>query len=190
VNDLVALIVDESKWLTFSLVVALSTSLGRAFVFRSSEAPARDRILAAMHLFFGMTIGVMAFGHLLAVSVKLFTGTLQGPVGLFYLIGIVLAVPSWWLSAHAWELGRLVRRADRRTIILNVSTAAGLLILGVHNLPLAAPALLNAAYQWNRRPAVARVIVGAIVVLAAGLLAGSLVFFISGQTFEEFSGME
>jgi hypothetical protein len=111
-------------------------------------------------------------------------------VVLFYVIGVILAVPSWWLCVHAWELGRLARTSDRRTILLNLATVLSLLVLGLHNLPLAAPAFLNMSYQWNRHPLIARVILGAAVVMAVGLLAGSLVFFVSGQTFEQFSGME
>lgn len=52
-----------------------------------SRPPHRRLALAAMSLFFGVTIGTMAFGHLLAVSVKLVMGTLAGTVVTLYAMG-------------------------------------------------------------------------------------------------------
>ena len=62
------------------------------------------------------------------------------------------------------------------------------LALGPHNAPLAAPALLNILYGAVRHRAVAWAIVGVAVVGYAVLFAGALVFFASGQSFEQFSG--
>ena len=61
--------------------------------------------------------------------------------------------------------------------------------LGLHNVPLAAPAALNLAYQFHTRRAVGWTIVTVAVVANLALFAGSLVFLASGQSFEEFSGM-
>ncbi len=69
-DQLVALIVDESKWLTASLGLALLMVALLLFRQRHAELPVRRRILAAMTLFCGVTIGTMAFGHLLAVTTK------------------------------------------------------------------------------------------------------------------------
>ena len=78
IDQLIALIIDESKWLTTSLSLALLSVLALTFMHRNSDLPRRVRILAAMNLFFGVTIGTMAFGHLLAVTIKLAMRTLEG----------------------------------------------------------------------------------------------------------------
>ena len=189
VNGMVALIVDESKWLTASfgvalLVVALMTIRNRSVV------AGRHRAMAAMSLFFALTVGTMAFGHLLAVSVKLALGTLEGSTAKFYLIGVALAVPSWWLVAHAACLFRASAPHQPATLRLNAWVVGTLLLMGLHNLPLAAPGLINIAYLVPSRRAVAWVLVGLFVAINLALFAGSLVFLASGQTFEQFRGIE
>src|SRR5262245_23423466 len=108
-DQLIALIVDESKWLTASMALAI---LAVVLLYLSSlpgGRAARTRILAAMNLFSGVMIGTMAAGHLLAVTTKLALGTLRGNVVVFYLIGIALAVPSWLVVYHTQ---RILRRPD------------------------------------------------------------------------------
>jgi len=188
-DQLVALIVDESKWLTASMGVALLAATALLIRQRGSALAARRLVLAALNLFFGTMIGVMAFGHLLAVTTKLATGTLVGPVLVFYLIGVVLAVPSWWLIVHTRKLLAPNERPGPKTLALNGAVAVTLLGLGVQNLPLAAPAFFNIAYQLHSRRAVGWAIVGLAVVANVGLFVGSLVFLMSGQSFEQFSGM-
>ena len=157
---------------------------------RRSTLSVRRRVLAAMNLFFGVMIGTMAFGHLLAVTTKLAIGTLNGPILLFYLIGVVLAVPSWWLIVHTRKLLAPNERPGPATMALNGAVAVSLLGLGMQNLPLAAPALFNIGYQLHSRRAVGWAIVGLAVVANVALFVGSLVFLMSGQSFEQFSGME
>jgi hypothetical protein len=65
-----------------------------------------------------------------------------------------------------------------------------LLGLGLHNLPLAAPGFLNIAYHLHSGRVVGRVIVGMAVVVSVALFIGSLVFLASGQSFEQFRGMQ
>ena len=189
-DRLVALIVDESKWLTASMSLALLAVTVLLYRHRRSDLPARRRILAAMNLFFGVTIGTMAFGHLLAVTTKLALGTLEGSAALFYVIGVALAVPSWWLIYHTRR--RLASDDDhgRATVVLNAWLAITLLALGFHNLPLALPGFLNIGYQLHSRRVAGWAIVGMAVVVNVGLFIGSLVFLASGQSFEQFSGIE
>ena len=186
---LVAAIVNEGQWLAMSMGLAallVATMLHR---YRRADMPARRLVLAAMNLFAGVTVGTMAFGHLLAVTTKLLVGTLTGSLPIFYLIGGVLAVPSWWLVLHTRRI--LAREhEDRRAFILNAWLAATLLALGLHNLPLAAPALVNAAYVLHTRRAVGWALVSVGVVLDLGLFVGALVFWASGQSFEQFRGIE
>jgi hypothetical protein len=185
IDLVVSLIVDESRWLTASMACA---ALAVAYLLSRhgrSEQPARRRTLAAMNLFFGVTIGTMAFGHLLAVSTKLVANTLEGPVGLLYLIGAALAVPAWWLiyrsrTVEAPEAG------DRSTVALNLWLVATLLAFGLHNLPLAAPGIINVGYHLHSRRVIGWALVGTAVGVNVVLFVGSLIFLASGQSFEQF----
>ena len=186
-DQLQSLILDESKWLTVALGAALLGLALMLYRHRQSSLRQEERILGAMTLLFAVTISVMALGHLLAVSLKLFNGTLVGSRPVFYFIGLVLSVPSWWLLVHT--IRRFGNLHTRKTLVLNASLAAALLALGLPNLPLAVPGLLNVAYQVSRRRSVKWAIVGATVVVILALFAGSLIFWASGRSFEEFSGM-
>jgi hypothetical protein len=189
IERILDLVVDESKWLTASMAIALVAVA--ALYGRSSESLAvRQRILAAMNLFFGVTLGTMAFGHLLAVTTKLARGTLEGSIPLFYAIGIVLLVPSWSLVRHARRLFDSSESPGRTTLILNAWLAATLLLLGPHNLPLAAPGFLNAGYQLHSNRIAGWAIVSLALLVNVGLFVGSLIFLASGQSFEQFRGIE
>ncbi len=190
IDQLVAGIVDESKWLTASMGFALLSLTILLYRRRHSDLPARRRVMAAMNLFFGVTIGTMAFGHLLAVTTKLALGTLEGSILVFYVIGIVLAIPSWWLIHHARGVLASDEDHGRTTPVLNAWVAITLLALGVHNLPLAAPAFLNIGYHLHSRRVVGWAIVSMAVVVNVGLFVGSLIFLASGQSFEQFRGIE
>ena len=186
IDRLAALIVDESKWLAVSMGFALLAVSVLLYRHHHSDFPARRWILAAMNLFFGITIGTMALGHLLAVTTKLALGTLDGSVLVFYLIGAALAVPSWWLIYHTQRVPPSDDDDGRATLVLNAWLAVTLLALGVHNLPLAAPALLNIGYQLHSGRVVGWAIAGLAVVVAVGLFIGSVIFMASGRSFEQF----
>ena len=187
-SRLAALIVDESKWLPLAMAVALLAVT--VLLIRHAELPARRRVLAAMNLFFGVTIGTMAFGHLLAVTTKLALRTLEGSVPVFYLIGVAVAVPSWWLTYHSRRMLAEGEEHGQVTVRLNAWLAVTLLALGLHNLPLAVPGVLNIAYYWQTRPRVGWAIVGLTIVFNVALFIGAMVFLASGQSFEEFRGIE
>ena len=185
-DRVLALIVDEGKWLPFAMSVALLSVA--ALLYRHRALDVRRRVTAAMNLFFGVMIGTMAFGHMLAVTTKLAQGTLRGGtayVPLFYVIGIVLAAPSFFLVRHALRLPAANAEQGRRTLGLNAWLALTLLALGLHNFPLAAPGLFNAGYELHSRRAVGWAIVSLAVAANVGLFIASLVFLASGQTFEE-----
>ena len=189
-NQLVALIVDESKWLTAAMGIALLAVTILLYRYRHSDSPVRRRVLAAMNLFFAVTIGTMAFGHLLAVTTKFAMGTLEGSILVFYLIGAALAVPSWWLIYHTRAVLACDDEQARATLVLNAWLAITLLAMGVHNLPLAAPAILNIGYHLHSRRVVGWAIVSISVVVNVGLFIGSLIFLAQGQSFEQFRGIE
>lgn len=188
-DQLIALVIDEGKWLPASLGLALLSIVMLLFRYRRSLLPVRQRILATMNLFFGVTIGTMAFGHILAITTKLLMGTLAGSILTLYAIGLILAVPSWWIVYHTRELLSSEDRG-RKTMLLNASLATALLALGIPNLPLAVPAFLNIAYDHHSRRLTGWVIVAISILVQGGLLIGSLIFMASGQSFEQFNRME
>lgn len=190
IDSLIALIVDESKWLPVSMGCALLTVAILLYRRRHLDLSSRRRVIAAMNLFFGVTIGTMALGHLLAVTTKRALETLEGSILMLYVIGIVLAVPSWWLIHHATRMLSSEDDQGRMTLVLNAWLGLTLMALGIHNLPLAAPALFNIGYQLNSRRVVGWAILSMAVFVNVGLFIGSLIFLASGQSFEQFSGIE
>lgn len=190
ISQLISIIVDESKWLSASMALALLAIAIMLYRNRNLDFPIRRRVLAAMNLFFGVTIGTMAFGHLLAVTIKLALRTLEGSIVLFYVIGVALAIPSWWLIHHTSRMLASNDEQGRATPLLNAWLAITLLAMGIHNLPLAAPAFFNIGYYLHSRPVVGWVIVSLSVVVTLGLFIGSLIFLASGQSFEQFRGVE
>jgi hypothetical protein len=176
-SRLAAFITGEGNWLPVAMAVALAAAA--AAWIRHGDHAARDRLMAAMNLFTGVTLTVMGFGHLLAVTTKLAQGTLAGPPLLLYVIGVVIVIPATLLVLNA-------NRA--RAAMLNAWMAATLAALGLINVPLAIPALLNIAYAKHTRPRSGSIIAAAFVLVNLGLLAGGVWFMMSGaRTFEEFS---
>lgn len=186
---LLALIVDEGKWLTASMSLAFLAVAILSWRLRRSGLSRRRRVTAAMNLFFGLMIGTMAFGHLLAVTTKLAMGTLKGSIPVLYAIGIALAIPAWYVVRHSFRLLESEDGLGRATLALNGWLAIALLGLGLHNLPLAAPAIFNVGYQLHSRRLVGWVMAGGAIVFSVALFIASLVFLASGQSFEQFSGM-
>lgn len=168
-DGLAAFIIGEGNWLPIAMVVAAVAGF----------ASLRQGRLAAMNRFTGTTLLVMGIGHLLAVSVKLAQGTLNGNPALLYLIGIVIVVPA----------SLLIRSANTgRAGTWNGWMAAALIALGLINIPLAIPALLNIAYCRHKRPLTGQLVIGAWLLVNVGLFAGGMMFMLSGaRTFEEFS---
>jgi hypothetical protein len=189
-EQLTALILDESKWLSFAMLVsglAVVVLLVRHGVPGMSG---RLKNLQALNLFSGCMVGTMSSGHLLAVTIKLALGTLGGSVLILYPIGIVLAVPAWWIAFGTGHYAREIHRYRKRMLILNGWLVLSLLALGLNNWPLAIPSALGVAYQVHSRPFVGKIIVAVAVVSMLALFVGSVVFFVSGETFEQFEGMQ
>lgn len=187
-DRLIEIVLDEGKWLTSAMVLSAVVVALCARGWRRRGQPARVEILAAMNRFYGCMIGVMGTGHLLAVSIKLAQGTLEPSPLLMLPLGLGLAIPAWWLLSTAGTVAAGPK--ERTTVALNGWLGVFVLAVGPHNFPLAAPALLNIAYRFHRRRAVGWAVVALAVVLYGVLLVGSVVFFLSGQSFEQFQGME
>ena len=87
----------------------------------------------------------------------------------------------------AWSLRLAVRfREQSRHRTRTTPTAA----TDDHNLPLAAPALFNIAYQRHASRTVGWTIVSLAVAVNVGLFIGALIFMASGQSFEQFKEIE
>lgn len=188
IERVVASILDESQWLAASMTLALvgvALVLGRR---RGEPVSGRRRAMVALNLFFGVVVGTMALGHLLAVTVELASGTLRGSAVPLYLIGLALAAPSWCLIGFALRLSAGRVASDRGSLAFNAWLVVTLVALGLHNLPLALPGLLNIGYRLHARRAVGRAILGTALVVQLALFVGALVFAASGRTFEEFRG--
>ena len=173
---LAAFITGEGNWLPLAMALALATVAVQWL--RHSRFVVRDRVMEAMNLFVGTTLLVMGTGHLLAVTTKLPQGTLNGSSALLYVIGIAIVIPSAFI----------VLNANRATASFNGWMAATLVVLGLVNIPLAIPALLNIAYGQHSRARTGSIIVIAFVLVNLLLFTGGMLFMLSGaRTFEEFS---
>ena len=179
---LAAFITGEGNWLPLAMAIALLSVLVVWILPVRHLGPAptrREQIQEAMNLFVGVTLLVMGVGHLLAVTARLQQGTLNGSPALLYPIGVAIVIPSLLIVLNA-------NRAKAPAFIFWM--AATLVVLGIVNIPLAIPALLNVAYSRHSRAGVGWVIVAAALVINLGLFAGGLMFMLSGaRTFEEFS---
>ena len=187
-DQLIKLMIDESKWLPAAMGIAFLAVVVLVWRQRKAEISGRRRVLAVMNLFLAVTLLTMAFGHVLAVTTKLALGTLNGSIPVLYGIGAALGIPSWFVIRHS----RQVLVSDdygRATVAVNAWLATTLLALGLHNAPLAAPALLNVGYHLHSHRMVGWTIVGATVALHVALFIGALTFMATGQSFEQFSGM-
>jgi len=190
IERIVVLVLDENKWLTIAMLLSIIAVIVLVSRQHRQSLSLRLKILEAMNLFYGCLIGIMSFGHLLAVSVKASQGTLQGSLWILYPLGLVLAIPAWWLVFLVRQFVKEEECWKTRMVALNAWLGFCLLALGLHNWPLAMPAALNIAYQFHSRRTVGWAIVTVEIVAIFALFIGSLVFFASGQSFEQFRGIE
>lgn len=189
IEQIIALALDEGKWLSAAMLLSLIAVLALITRQRRQRLPRRLQLIAALNLYFGGMIGIMSLGHLLAVTIKLFQGALNGSLLLLYPLGLVLAVPAGWLAFEAGRLAVVNEQQRKKMAVLNLCLGISLLAFGIHNWPLAAPAAWNIAYLFHSQEAVGRAIVTVAIIATLALFAGSLVFFVSGQSFEQFKGM-
>ena len=144
------------------------------------------RTQALLDAVYGTVIGIMASAHLLAVSIVAARSELSASPWLVFPLGIALAVPAWWLVAETFSTAGRVRRSPW----LNGWLFVALLALGLTNWPLAAPAALNLAHTLQRRRAIGRALVALAALFYLGLAVGGVLFMASGETFEEFMGID
>ncbi|MFM8536403.1 MAG: hypothetical protein ACKOEC_22955 [Acidimicrobiia bacterium] len=168
-DGLAAFSVGEGNWLPVAMSIAAVCA---------SIACKHGR-LAAMNLFVGVTLMVMGTGHVLAVTTRITQGTLGGSALLLYPIGIAILIPATLLAVH---------HRSHRAVTYNWWMAVVLIVLGIINIPLAIPALLNIAVSKAGKPRTQAILVGTWALVVVGLLAGGTLFMLSGaRTFEEFT---
>ena len=185
-DALFATLTNESRWILPSALIAIATSLaaGRG---RTWDRP---RIAGAAAVFSGLWIGLLAVGHLVAVTMKLTAGTLAGPRPVLYAIGLALLVPAFWVLRNGLDVLQGRAEPGRQTAFRLLVLAIAILATGPRNLPLAVPSLLSAAYAIHRRRVMGAAIALALVIVIALLVVGAAVFFASGQSFEDFGGLD
>ncbi len=190
IERILELVLNESKWPTTAMLLSFIAVLILLIRQRGQSVPYRLKILAALNLFYGGMIGNMSFGHLLAVTIKVAQGSLAGSLWILYPLGLALAIPAWWLVLRVGQFVKEEEREKKGIVALNAWLGISLLAFGFHNWPLAAPAAWNIAYQFHSRRVVGWAIVSVAIIATLVLFTGSLVFFISGQSFEQFKGLE
>lgn len=185
-TPVVEMVTREAYWIAPSVFLAL---VAAGWGLRPSPADGPARVGAALNAYAGVLIATMASGHLLAVSLLALDGTVRGQPVVLYAIGVVLLVPAVLVVRNAVGIRR--GTSDRSaTVRVNALLIVALLLTGPRNLPLAIPAGLNIAYAMHTRRGVGRGIAALAASMAVLLLVGSVRFFLSGASFEAFSGIE
>lgn len=162
---MIDLLLNAALW--FPAAIAIATAATATLVRRHARRGVARRvtILCALNLFYGCVVGIMASGHLVAVTIRAVEGTLsQGLTWFLYPLGLVLAIPAWWLAGSVGRLSRREAATRRRVLVLNLWLAIAFAALGP-SAPLALPAALNVGYQLTSRPGAQR----AIPIVAAAI---------------------
>jgi len=184
IDALTRFVVAEGVWLPIAMLLA---ALACALSSWRSPEPVRSSstILRMMNLFYGCTIGVMACGHFAAVSARLAQGTLRTSAVLLYVIGLLFGIPAWRL-AFLSRSSNSTPRMRTELATLNGLLFGILTVLGLVNIPIAVPALLNLGYQFHTRRYVGSALVVLTIATHLALFAGGVAFMASGVSFEEF----
>ena len=97
-----ALLLDGSLW--FLLAAGVAVSAGAVAARRRRSRAWEASALPALHLIYGCMVIVMAIGHVVAVSIKLSSNSLQTdtPPFLLYGVAVAFAAPAVWLVLGAW----------------------------------------------------------------------------------------
>lgn len=153
------LLLDEEFWL---LVATAAGVLAAAAVFVAGWRRTLSKrlvIATSLNAFFGLWIGLMGTGHLLAVTTKAILGTLPPTTHLWTAIpfGFAIAVPGWWLVARLGPLMKSEATATRQAVWLNAWLAV---VLVVPALPLVIPPVLNLAMLTYANKSARRTFVG------------------------------
>lgn len=149
--NLIDLVLNEDLWFPTAAGIALVAVADLILRDRSRGISKSTTLACGLNLFYGLLIGILGVGHLLAVSMKTAMGALPASTSRWFIfpLGFALAVPAWWLVVCVKGLRNQRRPVWRRAIALNMWLGALLLPLAG---PLAAPAAVNVLVLcWKRR---------------------------------------
>jgi hypothetical protein len=165
----VAPLLDPGLWfVTGFLGAALGVMLLRAGPLRTERR---------LNLAYGIFLGTMGLGHLVAVAIKSALGTLPATTSwMVWPLGFALAVPSFWIAVNALRLPRDEAGFGRQLVALDAGLVLLLVSLGPSAV-LGIPALLNLGYRFSTgttaRAAITAVsCAGYLALLAAFLVTG------------------
>ena len=143
-------LLNEDLWFPAATAIAVFAVVGLLFAKRGQPIPNATRVTSGLNLFYGFLIGIMAFGHLLGVTIKTFLGTIPSSTSPLFVfpLGFALAIPAWWLVATVRGLTRNRQAARLTAVRLNVWLG---LVLLYPAWPLAGPAVINIAILTRTR---------------------------------------
>ena len=139
---MIDLVLNEDLWFPMATSVALIVTIITIVRQKRLLVQRRTRIKCGLNMFYGVLIGIMGCGHLIAVVTKMALGILPADTNIWFVIplGLALAVPAWWLVVIMPGLAMGGRVSRNVVLALNAWLGAVLLLLGP---PLAALAVVN-----------------------------------------------
>ena len=146
---MVELILKDETWVAVASSLGLLAILAMILRQRRHQQSKWTIVVGALNLFFGLWIGIMGLGHLVAVTIKAVQGTLPANVHLWIAIplGFALAVPGWWLTALIRGLLAGDKRSRRRAMWLNAWLATATAAAGAGPVPVFP--LTNLLVTWK-----------------------------------------
>ena len=128
---MVAFLLRASSWFFAATAAALLALVILIVRGRRRQAPWMTLVPAALSLFWGLWFGIMATGHLTAVTIKLVLGILPARIHLWiaYPVGVVMFVPAWWLVSRIGGLMRDEKKPWRVAIALSALLALSLVLI-------------------------------------------------------------
>ena len=154
---MVELILKDETWVVAATSLGLLAILAMILRQRQQQRSKWAIVAGALNLFFGLWIGIMGLGHLVAVTIKAVQGTLPANVDLWIAIplGFALAVPGWWLTTLIRGLLAGDSSSRRKAMWLNAWLATVSAVAGAGPVPLFP--LMNLFVTWKARIAPAGV---------------------------------
>lgn len=99
--DILNPLLNGASWFDAAITIAVLGLAWPLFARGGKPIPPAVRITHGVILLFGLYIGIMALGHLAAVTIKAVLGTLPSGshLGRLFRIGFMFAIPAWVVVA-------------------------------------------------------------------------------------------
>ena len=108
-------LLNGGYWFDVAITISVLGLVWPFFARGRQPIPQAVRVTRGVVLFFGLCIGIMAVGHLVAVTIKAALGTLPSGSNLWRLfrIGFMFAIPAWLVvAATVRSMRRVIRTSD------------------------------------------------------------------------------